>query len=310
MKTGFTYVCTFFLFVINLTIANAQTIQRDVYFTSSWCPRPEEISVLASHLSLTMNGCCVLKGTPKSTHGVEMDLLVPWKKRMISNFYPGARCDGAVMTVEQEQNPTSFFAERTAADLVIKKQKDADDLKNELWPPTSREFCVDSKIKGDLDKRGISLSECYVLAKTDGRQVISERAKAGGYFVRDFGLWDVNSAGGVEVFGKFVNPEVDADIKYIDLQIAVFNPVGDPLRSEIGNGGVKSVHVTGPISNADGEFSAQWQPIWYNHSASCIKILSLKVEFMNRKIKTFSGSKLTNALYPKFSNQCDVRRTK
>lgn len=308
MKSMFALSCVGVFAFAGWPQVNAQSMMPDVYFSSGWCPRPDEVAMISKHLHLTMNGCCILKGSPISHQSLPADAFTPWKNRIIPNFYPGARCDGVVMTAEEEKDTSGFFDKRAAQQLAAEKLKDEADRINELWPPTSYEFCLNSQVTGDLSKRGVSLGECYKLSKSEGQKAASERARTGGYFVRDFGLWKVDSAGGVEPFGKFVNPRAETDIKYIELQIAMHNAVGDQLRSEIGNRAIGSIRVTGPIANEDGEQSNEWGPVWYNHSATCLKILSVRVEFMNRKSINFAGPTLAKALHPKLLNVCGVRR--
>jgi hypothetical protein len=176
-----------------------------------------------------------------------------------------------------------------------------------IWPPESRETCDSLDAHGTLRKRGISALTCYEIADTEGRAAATERARSGGYVVRSLGLWDVNSAGGVEPVATFVNPNPDSAIKYIDLQMTMYNQVGDVIRSEIGGHSNGTVRMVGPLVNEQGLHKAQWGPVWYNHSATCLKVISVRVEFMNRKIVTYSGAQLSKALHPSISRSCSPK---
>lgn len=286
--------------------ANAQESPKNVYFTSGWCPRPEEIAEISEYLFLTMNGCCILQGSFRSTLGVVPTQLSRWKKRIIANFYPTARCDGVVITEAEESDQNQLMELKASADAAeVQKRKD-EDRKSERWPPTSSDFCRRAAASGDLEQRGVSFHACIDLARTEGARAVSERAQVGGYFVREFGLWTVNSAGGVEPYAKFVNPNPREDIKYIDLQISMFNAVGDVVYSEIGSRATRAVRMVGPLGSDHGERSSQWKPIWYNHSAACLQIESVRVEFMNKTILNFSGKLLYKALHPALKNKCGV----
>lgn len=304
LKNLLTFVFVVFFNFFLAPSAHAQSTPNDVYFTSGWCPRPDELASISKQLSLTMNGCCILKGSPPSSLNVSTDALSPWKSRIVKNFYPQAKCDGVVMTVEEERIASEVDANRATKVLEATRLQNKKDGKLGLWPPNSIDSCLNAAASNYLDKRGISIQECYELSKSTS----SENARNGGYFVQDFGLWNVNSAGGVEPHGEFVNPRIDAEIKYIHLQIAMYNAVGDQLKSEIGGYANASILVTGPIANKDGAKSSQWDPVWYNHSAACLKIVSVRVDFINQKTINFSGPVLFKALHPKLLNQCGVRR--
>jgi hypothetical protein len=83
------------------TASNAQS--KDVYFSPGWCPRADEINKISEHLTLQMNGCCILKGIPKATDGLPRGALDRWSSKIFPNSYPSARCDGVVVSEAQEQ---------------------------------------------------------------------------------------------------------------------------------------------------------------------------------------------------------------
>jgi hypothetical protein len=251
-----------------------------------------------------MNGCCILLGRPHSPSGVPADALRPWDDRIIRNFYPSARCDAVVLTEAEEQQRKAFAAAQEASAAEEAKGRAEADRKAGRWPPSSREQCMSSLTSGDLRNRGVSVEDCITLAS----RTSATAAREGGYFVTGFGLWTVDSAGGVEPFATFVNPNPASNIKYIDLQIVMYNAVGDVIRSTIDNRSIGLVRMTGPLSNEDGAQQYQWEPVWYNRSAACVKIKSMRVEFMNRKVLNFANGALARVLHPSVKNECGVRR--
>ena len=102
------------------------------------------------------------------------------------------------------------------------------------------------------------------------------------------------------------NPNVDASIKYASFSVLLYNEVGDQLRSRIDGSAQRTLKFTGPLEAGQptNARKAKWGPLWYNATGSCIKIVSVSVEFMNGKRQSFSGSTLRNALAPRLTNDC------
>lgn len=128
------------------------------------------------------------------------------------------------------------------------------------------------------------------------------------WIIKNFGVWDVNSVGGVEPYFVFTNPNNKSSIKYISLQISLFNAVGDMVSSTIGNQRIKGIQYTGPLAMEDGEDKAQWGPIWYNTTGSCVRVESMRVTWMNGKSQSYAGKALKNAMAPDLSNSCRIKQ--
>lgn len=128
------------------------------------------------------------------------------------------------------------------------------------------------------------------------------------YFVKEFGISDVNSAGGVEPYFIFFNPNQSTPIKYINLRITLYNAVGDIISSDIGGKTTAGLSYTGPLSHSDGESRADWGPIWYNTTAECIKLESIRISFLNGKQLSFDGKTLGKALAPGINNVCKIKK--
>jgi hypothetical protein len=127
------------------------------------------------------------------------------------------------------------------------------------------------------------------------------------WFIKEFGVWTVNSAGGVEPYFIFNNPNEKSAIKYISVQISLFNSVGDMVGSQIGGDRTKGIRFTGPLTHEEGETRASWGPVWYNTTGSCIKIESMTITWMNGKNQTYAGKSLQAAFAPNVENSCRVK---
>lgn len=132
----------------------------------------------------------------------------------------------------------------------------------------------------------------------------TDAAPTKNYFVEDFGVWDVDSAGGVSVHMNIINPSSGSALKYAKFSLKLYNQVGDTLSSSIGGDTIRGITYTGPLEAGTPAKELRWDPLWYNHSGACIKILSMSVEFMNGKRQSYSGGALKSALSPRLTNDC------
>ena len=124
------------------------------------------------------------------------------------------------------------------------------------------------------------------------------------HFVEDFGVWDVDAVGGVSAYMKIVNPNSGSALKYAKFSLRLYNRVGDTLSSSIGGETTTGITYTGPLDAGTPAKELRWDPLWYNHSGACIKILSMSVEFMNGKRQSYSGTALRAAMSPRLTNDC------
>lgn len=115
-----------------------QIFVKPVFFTTSWCPRPDELAALAKHMTLTMNGCCIYQGDPKEPYGFNAEEIEQWRGKIIQNNYPGARCDSAVMTEAEELNPGSFWA----AFRARQQAEQTSELPSFLKSLNANDFCA------------------------------------------------------------------------------------------------------------------------------------------------------------------------
>lgn len=135
-------------------------------------------------------------------------------------------------------------------------------------------------------------------------------AREEGVYILDFGVLQVNSAGGVEPYVVVINPKKTSAVKYIQMDITLYNNVGDIVTDEITGRSRGRILYTGPLNYESGEYHAGWKPVWYNYSGACIKINSIQVTHLNGGILRFSGKKLDLALSKSIDNKCGVIQQK
>lgn len=158
-------------------------------------------------------------------------------------------------------------------------------------------------LEQDLERVKAQIS--VLEAKPEG-QVPEQSAPS--WFIKDFGIDEVNSAGGVEPYFVFFNPNAASPIKYFRIRVTLYNAVGDVISSTIGDQSTTGLSFTGPLSNADGEKRADWGPVWYNTTGKCIKVESIHVTFVNGKVVSLAGKNLRKALAPDLVNECKLTK--
>ena len=108
-----------------------------------------------------------------------------------------------------------------------------------------------------------------------------------------------NSLIGVGVSGgaQITTPKI---IKYIDISVSFFNAVNDKLSSSSlrETGPLKFGDVSSPESNLYSEIIWNWETLNFQNSAHCIKIDSIKVEYMDGKINLFKNEEISKLLAP------------
>ncbi len=149
-------------------------------------------------------------------------------------------------------------------------------------------------------------SKIFELESKGGARADAEKKPS--WFISQFGISEVNSAGGVEPYLVFFNPNTITPIKYINVRALLFNAVGDVVSSDIGGQTFAGMNFTGPLSNSDGAKRADWGPVWYNTTGECIKLASVVVTFVNGKSMKFDGKNLASALAPELTNDCKMRK--
>jgi len=91
-----------------------------------------------------------------------------------------------------------------------------------------------------------------------------------------------NSAGGVDCNIVWKNLS-DKTIKYVTFTVIPFNRVNDSVIGEHKyKGGSYDLEVTGPIKGKEiYGFETYWSCVWYNSSIDYIKIIKIKIEYID-----------------------------
>lgn len=113
-----------------------------------------------------------------------------------------------------------------------------------------------------------------------------------GHEVGDFISPGPNSAGGVSVYGQFVNNSPKT-IKYITLRFIPYNQVGDAVGCSIKNCSEFGLKCTGPVApNRSHNFIGE--NLWYNYSITSVKVSRVEIQYMDGTEETIQGSNLTS----------------
>lgn len=124
--------------------ATSEKLPNEVYFSTGWCPRPEELSELSNFLDLSMNGCCIKIGKLKNNSQENTKALELWRNRITSNYYPSARCEGKIISAEEEIKNFKELEEQILISKEQLKSKNALLLKQtpeKLRSMNKNEFC-------------------------------------------------------------------------------------------------------------------------------------------------------------------------
>ncbi len=139
-------------------------------------------------------------------------------------------------------------------------------------------------------------------------QCVNDRAKLLTFVIQEFGIYDIDSAGGVRPYIVFTNPNEAAAIKYLSVEAMMYNQVGDPIKSQIGGGLKQWIRIVGPVAFDDGVVRINWErPVWYNSTVDCLRITGVKVEYMNGKAEATSGPHVSKMVAEPARNDCKVR---
>lgn len=169
--------------------------------------------------------------------------------------------------------------------------------------PKSAEECAAEVGDATGSEREKRMVECLLSHSPGALEPWRDPDEKRPYFVK-YLTHSVNSAGGVELEIGLVNPGHASAIKYITLDLRMFNAVGDVITDRISRSSTGTVRYTGPLRAEDGVDDTSWKPLWYNGNAACIRIESVHVQFMNGKSLRFQGGTLRNALSQRITNSC------
>jgi hypothetical protein len=278
--------------------------------TYSYKPNPLETSKM--DLGISVDKDAIVKLLSYTVNDDFVDIAVD-----VAGFGRGRICIDSISFASNVEEALSFMKSPQSAKYKAcqehpspSEMKDADPV-NDAAKDRSKVAIAEKLDK--LKQREKSLSEELEkvrssMVELNAKALSSVGKPLNNWIIKDFGVWDVNSAGGVEPYFVFTNPNDKSPIKYISLRISLFNAVGDMVGSEIGDQRTRTIQYTGPLAMEQGENKAQWSPIWYNTTGSCIRVESMSVTWMNGKSQSYAGKALTNAMASNLSNSCRTKK--
>jgi len=128
------------------------------------------------------------------------------------------------------------------------------------------------------------------------------------YFIKEFGTWHFDSAGGVEPYFVFRKPEKALAVKYISIQLKPYNADG-AIVYQAGNAVAKKVSFIGPFERVRAEKQSWWEPVRYDSGVRCLKVSSVSIAFVNGKTVSYSGKTLKKVFAPEVKNECQSPKT-
>jgi hypothetical protein len=160
------------------------------------------------------------------------------------------------------------------------------------------------KKKYEIESRKSAEKERLLAELNESKQNLIDVLKMRSPVVVECDSWTSNSAGGIEVSVSVTNCS-NQTIKYITIQGAFYNAVGDKCRNEIGGGTVwkaRGIGPIGPMPTTIDNFDDRWDDCkasytfdnltFYSRVADTFKFTSITIEYMNGKTITLSGNNL------------------
>ena len=173
-------------------------------------------------------------------------------------------------------------------DLIASPKKKGHYLKNVQWKSSNKKIAmVDSNGRVIGKKPGT----CTIYAKVKGGKKVKCKFKI--YKRPDVELvkfkFYTNSIGGIEPYIKIAN-NTKKTIKYVYATVRFYNPVGDPAYCRITGRSYANLRLIGPIKSGHvATYDYDGNAIGYSNVVSRLKIKSLKVEYTDGTVKTYTS---------------------
>ena len=99
-----------------------------------------------------------------------------------------------------------------------------------------------------------------------------------------------NYAGGIDVSISLTGIS-ESPIKYVDLDVGLYNRVGDDAYDKVSGKHIKSLRYTGPLFSGKSA-GGKWPNVWYNNAGLCAYIDTITVETMTGKMHIYKGGEV------------------
>jgi len=164
------------------------------------------------------------------------------------------------------------------------------------------------KVKDATNKTGFIKSygidnENFFIEKLNELTINKAKSKKQNLLIRGANVSDVNSAGGIEISVEWLYLNENKNVKYIEFTFQPYNNVSDIQISEIGNFSNFTGQAIGPIKASEKFKTYSWENAWYNSTISCVKIIKVKIIYMDESSYTYINE-LPKILDENFSNSC------
>ena len=113
-----------------------------------------------------------------------------------------------------------------------------------------------------------------------------------------------NTAGGRDYVLELFNIG-DRTIKYVLLDVELFNAVGDPEPGEIKNDSEAYLRVTGPLRPNE-LTSGRFENLYYSLSGECIEIHAIEIVYANNSMQRIVGDDVDRTFTVPERNDCSV----
>jgi hypothetical protein len=159
----------------------------------------------------------------------------------------------------------------------------------------------DKSIVTLTSKKAKNVSSCKIRTKKAGTATVTYKNSSGSvikykitvskkdtYPVYDAYI-TMNSVGGLKPV-IYISNYSSKKIKYVYLDVSFYNAVADKVTNSIGGYSSASLKITGPIKAWNTEWFS-WDPVFYNTTATKMKIGSVKIIYMDGTTKTVDVNK-------------------
>lgn len=130
----------------------ASSLPDEIWFSTEWCPRQEELDELSKYLTLTMNDCCIRMGIPNTRYSKNPKVLDRWAHRIWTGVNPTAACIQKHFSPDEEDAlRRAYWQERESVrQNQDRMKKDAGVAMRNL---STEDFCVayGKALRGDQE---------------------------------------------------------------------------------------------------------------------------------------------------------------
>ena len=121
------------------------------------------------------------------------------------------------------------------------------------------------------------------------------------------GVWvrGINSSDGVDLQVQAQYLKKSKTIKYLYFTVQPYNAVGDLVKCNIRDYSTFTGKITGPIIASYKDKFWNWEAAWYNNTVDCLKLIKVKVEYMDGTAYTYV--KELPQILGDYNNDCSVK---